>query len=225
VLVLGGEDIVESLQSAGMPGGALNFVQTGSPQDMLELLHHSWDALLIKWEAIPDPQEELFRQMTVATDVPIVVVAEQLDVDLVVNVLDWGVDECLDAQLSPREIVTHLRAQIRRVSDYSQPVAEPTALEVGPLWVDLAKHTVALNDEIVELTPREFDLLAYLVRNAGRAVPREEIIKQVWTGEISTRSRSLDVHIGRLRSKIEANPQQPTLISTVSGVGYRLEKP
>jgi len=225
VLVLGDQYIIESLQSAGMPGGAINFVQASSPQYLLESLHQSWDAVLITWEAISGSQQELLTQITVQTDVPIVVVAEHLAVDLVVNVLDWGADECLEAQLSPREIVTHLRAQIRRATRYSQPPAQQVELSVGQLRVDVARHTVTLDDEAVELTPREFDLLAYLARNAGRAVPREEIIKQVWAGEISTDSRSLDVHIGRLRAKLEADPQQPTLISTVTGVGYRLEKP
>ncbi|MCK4324608.1 MAG: response regulator transcription factor [Armatimonadetes bacterium] len=224
VLVLGDEDLIESLQSAGMPGGAVGFTRVRSLDDLLAALDESWDALLIVWDGVPDPKEESFRALAAQTDVPIVVLADQPDVDLVVDILDWGGDECLPRELSPREIVTHLRAQIRRVTDYSQPLAEATRLEVGHLRVDLAKHTVALDDEIVELTPREFDLLVYLARNAGRAVPREEIIEQVWAGEISARSRSLDVHIGRLRAKLEDDPQHPTRLTTVTGVGYRLEE-
>ena len=224
VLVLGDEDLIESLQSAGMPGGAVDLTRVRALDDLLSSLDESWDALLIVWDGVPDPKEESFRALAAQTDLPIVVLADQPDVDLVVDILDWGGDECLPRELSPREIVTHLRAQIRRVTDYNQPLAEATRLEVGLLRVDLAKHTVALDDEIVELTPREFDLLVYLARNAGRAVPREEIIEQVWAGEISARSRSLDVHIGRLRAKLEADPQQPVLISTVTGVGYRMEE-
>ena len=224
VLVLGGKDLIESLQSAGMPGGALEFIQADSGQDLLQSLHQSWDAVLIAWDAISGSPQELLTQITVEADVRIVVLAEQLDVDLVVNVLDWGADECLETQLSPREIVTHLRAQIRRATKYSQFAAEQAELSVGQLRVDLDRHAVTLDDETVELTPREFDLLAYMARNAGRAVPRAEIIEGVWAGEISANSRSLDVHVGRLRVKLEANPQQPTLISTVTGIGYRLEK-
>jgi len=224
VLVLGDEDLIESLQSAGMPGGAVNFTRVRALDDLLSSLDGSWDALLIVWDRMPDTKEESFRALAAQTDLPIVVLADQPDIDLVVDILDWGGDECLPGELSPREIVTHLRAQIRRVTDYNQPLVAATGVEVGLLRVDLAKHTVALDDEIVELTPREFDLLVYLARNAGRAVPREEIIEQVWAGEISARSRSLDVHIGRLRAKLQTGPQQPVLISTVTGVGYRLEE-
>jgi len=224
VLVLGDEDLIESLQSAGMPGGAVGFIRVRSLADLLSCLDDSWDALLIVWDSMPDSREDSFRALAGQTDLPIVVLADQPDVDLVADILDWGGDECLPRELSPREIVTHLRAQIRRVTDYSQPLAEATRLEIGLLRVDLAKHTVALDDEAVELTPREFDLLVYLARNAGRAVPREEIIEQVWAGEISARSRSLDVHIGRLRAKLEDDPQHPTRLTTVTGVGYRLEE-
>jgi len=224
VLVIGEEDLIESLQSAGMPGGAVVFTRVGSLDDLLSSLDESWDALLIVWDRVPDPQQESFRALAEQTDLPIVVLADQPDVDLVVDILDWGGDECLPKELSPREIVTHLRAQIRRVTDYSQPRAEATRLEVGRLQVDLAKHTVILDDETVELTPREFDLLVFLARNSGRAVPREEIIEQVWAGEISARSRSLDVHIGRLRAKLGADPQHPALLTTVTGIGYRLEE-
>jgi len=224
VLVLGEEDLIESLQLAGMPGGAVVFTRVGSLDDLLSSLSESWDALLIAWDRVPNPPQESFRVLVGQTDLPIVVLADQPDVDLVVDILDWGGDECLPKELSPREIVTHLRAQIRRVTDYSQPRAEATRLEVGRLRVDLAKHTVACDDETVELTPREFGLLVYLARNAGRAVPREEIIEQVWGSEISARSRSLDVHIGRLRAKLEDDPQHPALIATVTGVGYRLEE-
>ncbi len=224
VLVLGDEDLVKSLQSAGMPGGAIGFVQVRSLDSLLSSLDGSWDALLVMWNQLSDPKDEAFRSLAAQTDLPIIVLVNHSDVDLVVGILDCGADECLETQLSPREIITHLRAQIRRATEYSRSVVEPTKLEVGPLRVDLARHTVALNDEIIELTPREFDLLAYLARNVGRAVPRREIIEQVWAGNISTSSRSLDVHIGRLRAKLEANPQDPVLLTTVTGVGYRLEE-
>jgi len=218
VLVLGDEDLVESLQLAGMPGGAVVFARVGSLAELLSSLSKSWDALLIAWDKVPNPLQESFRSLVERTDLPIVVLTDEPEVNLAVDILDWGADECLPRELSPREIITHLRAQIRRVTDYSQPRREETRLEVGPLRVDLARHTAALGDKPVELTPREFDLLA------GRAVPREEIIEQVWAGKIDARSRSLDVHIGRLRAKLEANPQDPVLLTTVTGVGYRLEE-
>ncbi len=224
VLVLGDENLIESLQSAGMPGGAVGFTRVRSLDKLMSSLDESWDALLIVWDRVPDSQEESFRALAEETDLPIVVLADQPDVDLVVDILDWGGDECLPMELSPREIVTHLRAQIRRTTKYSRPVVGSGELTVGPLRVDLARYTVTLDDEAVELTPREFALLTYLVRNAGRAIPREEIIEQVWAGELSASSRSLDVHVGRLRAKLEDDPQQPARLTTVPGIGYRLEE-
>ena len=226
VLVLASDELAQSLVSTGMTGGALSFIRAASPGDLLAALQEqSADALLLELEVIPGSADELLGQLRADTRAPIVVLADDPDADTVVEVLDWGADECLEAALSAREILTHLRAQIRRATRYSQPAAQTTELTVGPLEIDLARHTVTMDDQAVALTPREFDLLAYLAANAGRAVPRPEIIEQVWGGEISANSRSLDVHIGRLRRKLEPNPQEPALLTTVAGVGYRLEAP
>lgn len=226
VLVLASDEFVQSLKATGMTGGALNFVRAPSAEDLLaNVAEQPVAAILLHLEAISAKLADLVAQLRADTRAPIVVLADKPDADTVVKVLEGGADECLPAELSSREIITHLRAQIRRAIQYSEPTAETTELLVGPLRIDLARHTVSVDDRSLELPPREFDLLAYLAKNVGRAVPREEIVAQVWQGEISIDSRSLDVHIGRLRSKIESDPQAPTLINTVAGVGYRLDSP
>ncbi len=225
VLVLASDELARSLASTGMAGGAVSLVCVQSADDLLAALQQPLDALLIQLEVIGGRAGELVRQVRAEVQAPIVVLAAEPDVDTVVAVLEWGADECLPAELSAREIITHLRAQIRRATEYSQPLAETNELTIGPLQIDLARHRVTLGGQTVQLTPREFDLLAYLARHAGRVVPRAELIAQVWAGEISVNSRSLDVHIGRLRTKIESDPQQPTLLITVAGVGYGLEAP
>ncbi len=226
VVVLASDEIAQHLEATGMVSGALSFVRVTSADEALAALQQQpADALLVELEVIADSAADLFSRLRADTQAPIVVLAAEPAVDTVVQVLGWGADECLSSALSAREILTHLRAQIRRATQYNQPAAETTQLTVGPLAIDLARHVVVLSGRAVQLTPREFDLLAYLAANAGRAVPREEIIAQVWRGEVSANSRSLDVHIGRLRSKIELNPQQPALLTTVAGVGYRLEAP
>ncbi len=225
VLVLASDELARSLASTGMAGGAVSLVCVQSADDLLAALQQPADALLIQLEVIAGRTDELLRQVRAEVQAPIVVLAAEPDVDTVVAVLEWGADECLPAELSAREIITHLRAQIRRATEYSHPLAETNELTIGPLQIDLARHRVTLGGQPVQLTPREFDLLAYLARHAGRVVPRAELIAQVWGAEISVSSRSLDVHIGRLRTKIESDPQQPTLLLTVAGVGYRLEAP
>ncbi len=226
VLMLASDELAQSLVSVGMASGALSFICAGSPGDLLTALQEQpADAILLELETIPGPADELLGQLRADTRAPIMVLAEEPDVDTVVEVLGWGADECLDAALSVREILTHLRAQIRRATQYRQPAAEKTRLVAGPLEIDLTRHAVTMGDRAVALTPREFDLLAYLACNAGRVVPRQELVEQVWHGEINANSRSLDVHIGRLRTKIERDPQQPTLLVTVAGVGYRLDAP
>ena len=225
VVVLASDEIAQSLATTGMISGALSFACVESPDELLVALQEPVDALLIELEVMPGSAAELFSRLRADTQAPIVVLASEPEVDTVVQVLGWGADECLDSALSAREILTHLRAQIRRATQYGQPPAETTKLTVGPLEIDVAYHSVVLSGRVVQITPREFDLLAYLAANAGRAVPREEIIEHVWRGEVSANSRSLDVHVGRLRRKIEADPQQPVLLTTVAGVGYRLEAP
>jgi two-component system response regulator RegX3 len=224
VLVLASDELAVALESSGMVGGALQLVCVSSFADLLGMLQeYPVAAVVIELDASAELVQELLARLRRETDLPVVAVVAEARVDTVVNVLEWGADECLEATLSPREIITHIRAQIRRSVEYNDWSRRRGALVVGPLEIDLARYEVARDGQQVALTPREFELLAYLARNAGRAVPREEIIEQVWQGEISRRSRSLDVHIGRMRAKIESDPRQPILLTTVPGVGYRLE--
>ena len=224
VLALASDNLTASLASSGMAGGALTFVRVWSPAELIAgLQEQEASALLVEVELLGGPPGEVLARLRAHTDLPLVALVTDADAEVVIQVLEGGADECLDAGLSARELVTHLRAQIRRSSEYSEPVATSGLLAVGPLQVDLARYSATKSGRPLALTPREFDLLAYLARHAGRTVPREEIRAEVWHGEIGPRSRSLDVHIGRLRGKIEADPEHPALLITVAGVGYRLE--
>ena len=184
VLVLGDEDLIESLQSAGMPGGAVDLTRVRALDDLLASLDESWDALLIVWDGVPDPKEESFRALAAQTDVPIVVLADQPDVDLVVDILDWGGDECLPRELSPREIVTHLRAQIRRVTDYSQPLAEATRLEGLPVWLPKTRVARACHWRGTATTVRSTTRAAAPALQATRRFQlllRSAVISLSWT--------------------------------------------
>lgn len=207
-----------------MTGGALRFVGTSSDSEGLEALKgDEFDAVVICLPTRDMSAQQLCAQLRAVTNQPVVVLAPEPDVDTIVAVLKWGADECLSLSLSTREMVTHLRAQMRRASEYARPTEQPEHLEVGPLHVDLARHQVALGERPIELTPKEFDILAYLAHHPGRVVPRAELVEAVWGQELSPTSRSLDVHVGRLRQKIESDPRNPELLATVPGVGYCLQ--
>ncbi len=202
----------------------MEFVAAQSPSvDRRRGLSAEFDAIIVCLEATEAPPQELCEQLRATTNLPLIVLAEEPDADTVVQVLGWGADECLDSSLSSREIVTHIRAQIRRATDYVSEGEPPEQLSVGSLEIDIARHQATLQGEPLHLTPKEFDLLACLARYPGRVVPREEIIAAVWGDTLDPDSRSLDVHIGRLRRKIEPEPANPQLLTTISGVGYTLQ--
>ncbi len=224
VIVFGPEDIVQSLQAAGMTGGALRFVAADpSVAGLPRLQSEDFDGIVVCLPTVRTSPQQLCEQIRAVSKLPMVVLAEEADADTVVEVLAWGVDECLPANLSGREIVTHLRAQIRRATEYVPEALVPEEFQVGSLYINVPRHVATLGDESLDLTPKEFELLAYLARHPGRVMPREQIIADVWNEQLNAASRSLDVHIGRLRRKIETDPRNPKLLTTVAGVGYCLQ--
>lgn len=143
------------------------------------------------------------------------------DEDLTVGVLMAGADECLQAAIAPAELVARLRAQLRRDREYSA-VQKGLVYEFQGVRLDTGSHEVTLAGRRVELTPKEFQLLAALAAGAGRPLRREDLLQEVWGYSREIATRTLDVHIGRLRQKIEPDPARPGLIVTVPGVGYKL---
>jgi len=146
---------------------------------------------------------------------------ESADEDQTVAILAAGADECLPASTSPAELVARLRAQLRRDREYSA-VQRGVCYEIQGLTVDTGSHEVAVDGRRVDLTPKEFQLLAALAAGAGRPLRREDLLQEVWGYGRGIATRTLDVHIGRLRQKVERNPARPRLILTVPGVGYKL---
>lgn len=224
VIVFGLEEGVRNLQAVGMTGGALSFVATSSDaQGLKSLKADEFDAIVVCLPPRDISLQQLCQQIRAVTNLPLVVLVAEPDPDTVVEVLKWGADECLSSSLSTREIVTHLRAQIRRATQYVAPAEPPEQLQAGALHMDIARHQATLGGQPLVLTPREFDILVYLARQVGRVVPRQEIIAAVWGDEMSATSRSLDVHVARLRHKIELDPHNPKLLTTVPGVGHCLQ--
>lgn len=149
---------------------------------------------------------------------PIVILSVREAEDDKVAALDHGADDFVTKPFSSAELLARLRVAQR----HSQPIAENAVFQSGPLQVDLADRIVKVNGKEIKLTPTEYSLLRLLVRNAGKVVTQRQILKEVWGPNSLEQTHYLRVYMAHLREKIEANPAQPVLLITESGVGYRL---
>ncbi|ADV05979.1 response regulator transcription factor [Staphylococcus pseudintermedius] len=141
--------------------------------------------------------------------------------------LELGADDYMTKPFSPREVVARVKAILRRSSlvDHVRKEEEDEDIVIGSIRIRPDFFEVYRNDELLELTPKEFELLLYLVERQGRVITREHMLNSVWNYEFAGDSRIVDVHISHLRDKLEENPKQPQFIKTVRGLGYKLERP
>jgi DNA-binding response OmpR family regulator len=162
---------------------------------------------------------ELCRVLRKETNVPILVLtARSEEIDKVVA-LELGADDYITKPFSMKELVARVRARLRR-ADESPPSEQGETLVAGEIVVDIGRREATRNGEPLDLKRREFELLVLLMRARGRVLTREELLRNVWGYEPFGETRTVDVHIGRLRRKIERDPDQPAHILTLRGVGY-----
>ena len=165
---------------------------------------------------------EVCAQLRQRSNVPIIMVTAKADeVDKVIG-LELGADDYVTKPFSSRELLARIRAVLRRNSDVVE-VTDGRTLEAGPVRIDIDRHLVTVEGEKVQLPLKEFDLLELLVRNSGRVLTRGQLIDRVWGSDYVGDTKTLDVHIKRLRSKIETDPAEPKFIQTVRGLGYKFE--
>ena len=166
---------------------------------------------------------DICRDVRARSAVPIIVLtAKDAEVDKVVG-LEVGADDYVTQPFSVRELIGRVRALLRRRElDRSATDGEAQTIEVGPVKIDLARHLVSIRDEPVNLTRSEFQVLRLLAESPGQVFSRLEIMEELWQSEFAGDVRACDVHISNLRQKIERDPQQPELVVTVRGVGYKL---
>ena len=167
------------------------------------------------------PGTEVCREIRTRSWVPIIMLtAKDSEVDIVVG-LELGADDYVTKPYSTRELLARIRAILRRRND--QEAEDESILVAGTVRMDLERHTVSVSGQEVAMPLKEFELLELLLRNAGRVLTRGQLIDRVWGSDYFGDTKTLDVHIKRIRSRIEATPSEPTMLLTVRGLGYRFE--
>jgi two-component system, OmpR family, response regulator RegX3 len=166
---------------------------------------------------------DICRDVRARSPVPIILLtAKDAEVDKVVG-LEVGADDYVTKPFSVRELIGRVRAQLRRRDlDRTSSVTEAKTIDAGSVRIDLARHLVSIRGEPVNLTRSEFQVLRLLAERPGQVFSRLEIMEELWQSEFSGDVRACDVHISNLRQKVELDPQEPELVLTVRGVGYKL---
>lgn len=166
---------------------------------------------------------EICRQIRAKSSVPIIMLtAKDSEIDKVVG-LELGADDYVTKPYSSRELIARIRAVLRR-GEMLESNTEVGILSVGPVRLDIDRHIITVNGLPVALPLKEFELLEFLMRNAGRVLTRMQLIDRVWGSDYVGDTKTLDVHIKRLRAKIEKDPANPEFIQTVRGMGYKMER-
>jgi two-component system response regulator RegX3 len=220
--------VVEDEQSFSDPlsyllekeGYDVDVVETGP--DALDFVERRGTDLVLLDLMLPGlPGTEVCRRIRATSAVPVIMLtAKDSEIDTVVG-LELGADDYVTKPYSSRELLARVKAVLRRSAEPVDLV--PPTLDAGPVRMDVDRHVVTVDGEPVTLPLKEFELLELLLRNAGRVLTRAQLIDRVWGSDYVGDTKTLDVHVKRLRSKIEPDPAAPTRLVTVRGLGYKLE--
>jgi two-component system response regulator RegX3 len=197
-------------------------VASTGPAALMEFDRNGADIVLLDLMLPEMSGTEVCRELRQKSHVPIIMVtARDSEIDKVVG-LEIGADDYVTKPFSPRELVARIRAVLRRNASEPDEAATPT-LTAGPVRMDVDRHVVTVSGHTVALPLKEFELLELLLRNAGRVLTRGQLIDRVWGADYVGDTKTLDVHVKRLRTKIEPKPSSPRHIITVRGLGYKFE--
>ena len=196
-------------------------IATDGAEALAEFDRHGADLVLLDLMLPGISGTEVCRTLRQRSSVPIIMVtAKDGEVDKVVG-LELGADDYVTKPFSSRELFARIRAVLRRKGEPEDLL--PSVIEVGPIRVDVDRHVVVVRGETVAMPLKEFDLLEILMRNAGRVLTRSQLIDRVWGSDYVGDTKTLDVHVKRLRAKIEEDPSNPVILQTVRGLGYKVE--
>jgi two-component system OmpR family response regulator len=197
-------------------------VTAGDGEQALETARKEKPDLLILDIMLPKLNGfEVCRILRKETMVPILMLTAKADeTDKIVG-LEIGADDYMTKPFSMRELLARIRAMLRRTKQFL--TSGEASIKIKGLEIDIARHNVSLAGKALELSPKEFDLLAFLARNKGLVFSREQLLEKVWGYDFAGDTRTVDVHIRWLRQKIEADPTNPQHLLTIRGTGYKLE--
>lgn len=186
-----------------------------------EFERHGADLVLLDLMLPGQPGTEVFKQIRTTSQVPVIMLtAKDSEIDKVVG-LELGADDYVTKPYSSRELVARIRAVLRRQGETEELISSIVA--AGPVRMDVERHVVSVRSAPVQMPLKEFELLELLLRNTGRVLTRGQLIDRVWGSDYVGDTKTLDVHVKRLRSKIEADPAVPVHLVTVRGLGYKFE--
>ncbi len=206
----------------GREGFEVGVADTGT-RAIEEYDRHGADLVLLDLMLPGLSGTEVCRQLRSRSNVPIIMLtAKDSEVDKVVG-LELGADDYVTKPYSSRELVARIHAVLRRNGDAGYSSDDGHVLVAGPVRLDTERHIVTVNNETINFPLKEFELLEFLMRNSGRVVTRMQLIDRVWGSDYVGDTKTLDVHIKRVRAKIEKDPANPVLIQTVRGLGYKME--
>ena len=195
-------------------------IASTGPEALAEFERHGADIVLLDLMLPGIPGTEVCRQLRASSTVPVIMVSAKDDeVDKVVG-LELGADDYITKPYSPRELLARIRAVLRRGQE---PDLAPLVLESGDIRMDVERHLVTVNGTGQQLPLKEFELLEFFLRNPGRVLTRGQLIDRIWGADYVGDTKTLDVHVKRLRTKIEVEPSEPTKLITVRGLGYKLD--
>ncbi|MGH9086613.1 MAG: response regulator [Acidimicrobiales bacterium] len=222
MLVVDDEESYRTALSSGLAQEGFATALAATGREGLRLFERLHPDLVLLDVMLPDePGIEVCRRMRSLAAVPIIMVtARDAEVDVVVG-LELGASDYVAKPFRLRELVARMRAVLRREAVAASPQDE--VLVGGPVRLDTARREVTVGGATVELSRKQFDLLALLVSHAGQVVTRERCIERLWWDQELSSTRTLDTHVKRLRHKIEVDPARPRHLVTVRGVGFRFE--
>jgi len=204
----------------GKEGFEVAIAATG-PDAVTEFERNGADIVLLDLMLPGLPGTEVCRQIRATSNVPVIMVtAKDDEVDKVVG-LELGADDYVTKPYSPRELVARVRAVLRRGQESSDLVTG--TLEAGPVRMDVERHVVSVGGADTRLPLKEFELLEMFLRNTGRVLTRGQLIDRVWGADYVGDTKTLDVHVKRLRAKLEPDPAHPAYLVTVRGLGYKFD--
>jgi DNA-binding response OmpR family regulator len=225
ILVVDDEKTLREALADGLETEGFAVVQAADGREAVDMFRRHHPDLILLDLMLPEISgTEVCRIVRAESDVPILMLtAKSAEVDKVVG-LELGADDYVTKPFSFRELLARIHALLRR-SEAQAGAAEPETVDLGQVRVDIAGRRLLRGSEILPVKPKAFDLLLFLLRNAGHVFTRDQLLERVWGYDYAGETRTVDVHIHWLRAQIEEDPASPRYLETVRGVGYVLRRP